>query len=60
MPWTAELAEFSQAIKRGAEAVGASGGKELWFEGTMSPEAVGAFEELGWVVNERVGLLVNQ
>lgn len=58
VPWTARLAAIMPALTAEADAVGGVSGKELWFEGTVSPDARRGMESHGWTVKESVQLLL--
>lgn len=55
--WTARLADYLPRLTAEVDAAGQFEGKELWFEGALSPEARQGLEAGGWTVKETVGLL---
>jgi hypothetical protein len=58
VPWTADLEVIVRAMSQEVDQLGNVTSKELWFEGTVSPEARKGMEAHGWVVKEDVQLLI--
>ena len=56
--WTERLAVIMQDMTTEVDAAGDAGGKELWFEGSVSPETRQGMEANGWSVKEGVQLLI--
>ena len=58
IPWTDRLATIMPALTADADAAGGVTAKELWFEGSVSPDARQGMESHGWTVNEDVQILL--
>jgi len=57
--WTPELGPLIKAANEDLGQVTDLKSKELWIEGTVSPEARKGFEAQGWAVKDRVQLLLD-
>ncbi len=55
--WTQNLADYMPRFEAELEKAGAADGKELWFEGIVSPDAKKGLEGFGWTIKEKVQLL---
>jgi hypothetical protein len=53
LAWFGEVSNISRAVERAPEAKN----RELWLEGSTSPQARKALVDRGWVVKERVAML---
>ncbi len=53
LAWTAEASTIAQSVERDPKGKQ----RELWLEGSVSPEARKGLSARGWKVNERVGFL---
>jgi hypothetical protein len=58
VPWTADLATILGAITADVDGLEGVSGKQLWFEGVVSPDTREAMEAYGWTVKEQVKLLL--
>ncbi len=56
LAWTAETAAIARSIEKTPKAEK----RELWLEGSASPEARKSLTSRGWKVNERVGFLTGK
>ncbi len=56
--WTADLAVIVKAMSEEVAQISDAGEKEMWFEGSASPDARKGMEAHGWTVKERVELLM--
>ncbi|MDJ0609605.1 MAG: hypothetical protein QNJ67_11570 [Kiloniellales bacterium] len=55
--WTQDLADYMPGFEAELEKAGAADGKELWFEGVVSPDGKKGLEGYGWTIKEKVQLL---
>jgi hypothetical protein len=58
--WTADLDVVIREMTEDAAALAGVKTKEIWLEGSASPDVRQAMEALGWTVKERVGLLTGE
>jgi hypothetical protein len=58
--WTADLDVIIRDMTGDAAVLSGVTSKEIWLEGSISPDAREAAEALGWTVRERVGLLTGE
>ncbi len=57
VPWTADLEVIVRTMSEDIDQMSDVAGKEMWFEGLVSPETRKALEAHDWVVKEDVQLL---
>lgn len=60
LTWTPETATISGAASEFIAQTDEIKSGEFWFEGSVSQQARGSLEALGWTVKERVGLLTGE
>ena len=58
--WTADLDVILRQITKQSATLSGVKAKEIWLEGSASPDARQAMEALGWKVKERVALLTGE
>jgi hypothetical protein len=56
LAWTSEASDIARGVEKNANAKT----RELWLEGSASPESLKALTARGWTVKERVGLLTGE
>ena len=56
LAWSAETSKIAAAIEKDPKAKS----RELWLEGSASPESSKALTDRGWKIKERVGLLTGK
>ena len=56
LAWSAETSKIAAAIEKDPKAKS----RELWLEGSASPESSKALTDRGWKIKERVGLLTGE